>query len=73
MWRAWAAGDRKGALAAIPDAVVDELLVHGPPAECRERVRAYAQAGVHVPVMALIPPPGFAADALPSLLTALSP
>ena len=26
MWDAWAAGDRKGALAAIPDEVVDELV-----------------------------------------------
>jgi probable F420-dependent oxidoreductase len=73
MWRAWAAGDRKAALAAIPDAVVDELLVHGSPAECRERVRAYAQAGVHVPVMALVAPPGLTPATLPSLLTALSP
>ena len=58
MWRAWAAGDRKGALAAIPDAVVDDLIVHGSPDECRAKVRAYADAGVHVPVMALLPTPG---------------
>lgn len=69
MWRAWAAGDRKAALAAIPDALVDELLVHGSPARCRERVRAYAEAGVTVPVMALVPPP----DPLLPLLSALSP
>jgi alkanesulfonate monooxygenase SsuD/methylene tetrahydromethanopterin reductase-like flavin-dependent oxidoreductase (luciferase family) len=31
MWDAWAAGDRKGALAAIPDEVVDDLVVHGSP------------------------------------------
>jgi probable F420-dependent oxidoreductase len=62
MWRAWAAGDRKGALAAIPDDVVDELVVHGTPAECRAKVQAYADAGVHVPVMALLPTPG---DILP--------
>ena len=29
MWDAWAAGDRKGALAAIADEVVDDLVVHG--------------------------------------------
>jgi probable F420-dependent oxidoreductase len=73
MWKAWAAGDRKGALAAIPDAVVDELLVHGSPAECRTQVRAYAEAGVDVPVMALIPPPGLTPDTLPPLLNALAP
>ncbi len=58
MWRAWAAGDRKGALAAIPDRVVDELIVHGAPAECRDKVAAYAAAGVTVPVMAMLPAPG---------------
>jgi alkanesulfonate monooxygenase SsuD/methylene tetrahydromethanopterin reductase-like flavin-dependent oxidoreductase (luciferase family) len=57
MWERWAAGDRKGALAAIPDAVVDELVVHGTPEECRVKVQAYADAGVTVPVMALLPTP----------------
>jgi probable F420-dependent oxidoreductase len=73
MWRAWAAGDRKAAPAAIPDAVVDELFVHGSPAECRERVRAYAAAGVQVPVLAVVNPLGLTPETLPSLLTALSP
>src|SRR5262249_9300462 len=31
MWEAWKAGDRKAALAAIPDEVVDDLVVHGSP------------------------------------------
>jgi probable F420-dependent oxidoreductase len=73
MWQAWAAGDRNGALAAIPDSLVDELMVHGSPAECRARVQAYADAGVDVPVMALVPPPALTPEALPPLLTALSP
>jgi probable F420-dependent oxidoreductase len=55
MWQAWAAGDRKAALAAIPDDLVDDLIVHGSPAECRAKVEAYAAAGVTVPVMALLP------------------
>jgi probable F420-dependent oxidoreductase len=33
MWEAWRAGDRKAAVAAIPDALVDELIVHGSAAE----------------------------------------
>ena len=32
MWAAWKAGDREAALAAIPDEVVDDLVVHGSPA-----------------------------------------
>ncbi|GAB3962862.1 LLM class F420-dependent oxidoreductase [Actinoallomurus acanthiterrae] len=55
MNEAWAAGDRKAALAAIPDDVVDDLLVHGSPDECRERVRAYVDAGLDTPVLAVLP------------------
>lgn len=52
MWKAWEAGDRKGALAAIPDSVVDQLVLHGPPEYCREQVRRYVDAGVTTPVLA---------------------
>lgn len=55
MWDAWAAGDRKAALTAIPDEVVDDLVVHGPPAACRRKVRRYVDNGVTVPVIALLP------------------
>ena len=56
MWAAWRAGDRAGALAAVPDSVVDELLIHGPPEACRERIEAYRAAGVTTPVLMLIAP-----------------
>jgi probable F420-dependent oxidoreductase len=55
MQDAWAAGDRKGALAAIPDELVDDLVVHGEPAACRERLQSYVEAGVTTPVIALLP------------------
>ena len=58
MQQAWAAGDRKGALAAIDDKLVDELVVHGPPAQCRERVAEYQAAGLDTPVIAIVPGPG---------------
>ncbi|GAA2361602.1 LLM class F420-dependent oxidoreductase [Saccharopolyspora halophila] len=54
MWDAWDAGDRKAALAAIPDSVVDDLVVHGPAEHCRERVQHYVDNGVTTPVMALL-------------------
>ncbi|QRN80311.1 MAG: LLM class F420-dependent oxidoreductase [Nocardiopsis sp. BM-2018] len=57
MWKAWEDGDRKGALAAIPDSVIDELIVHGPAEYCRERIEAYVEAGVSTPVIAPIAPP----------------
>ncbi|WP_119728764.1 LLM class F420-dependent oxidoreductase [Thermomonospora amylolytica] len=51
---AWAAGDRKGALEVIPDEVVDDLIVHGSPDACRERIREYVDAGLTTPVIALV-------------------
>ncbi|MGP7999487.1 MAG: LLM class F420-dependent oxidoreductase [Streptosporangiaceae bacterium] len=58
MQQAWAAGDRKGALAAIDDKLVDELVVHGPPGYCRERVAEYQASGLDTPVIAIVPGPG---------------
>lgn len=55
MWRAWEQGDRKSALAAIPDRVVDDLIVHGSPAHCRDVLSEYAANGITVPVVAPLP------------------
>ncbi|OLF12858.1 LLM class F420-dependent oxidoreductase [Actinophytocola xinjiangensis] len=55
MHAAWAAGDRAGANAAIPDSVVDDLIVHGPVEYCRERVAAYLEAGLDTPVISVLP------------------
>jgi len=54
----WQAGDRKGAGPAIPDQVVDDLVIHGDFGSCRERVDAYRQAGLDTPVIAILPTPG---------------
>jgi probable F420-dependent oxidoreductase len=58
MQQAWAAGDRRGALAAIDDDLVDELVVHGPAEQCRERVAEYQAQGLDTPVIAIVPGPG---------------
>jgi probable F420-dependent oxidoreductase len=55
MWESWRAGDRKGALAAIPDDVVDELIVWGTPEACREHIARYVANGVTTPMIALLP------------------
>jgi len=69
MWDAWSAGDRKQALAAIPDEVVDALVVHGTPEECRAHVRRYVEQGVTVPVLALLP----GGDELATAVRSLAP
>ncbi len=67
MWDAWAAGDRKGALAAIPDEVVDDLIVWGRPEECRDKVEAYAAAGITTPAPMVMPFGGDPMDAVRAL------
>jgi probable F420-dependent oxidoreductase len=54
MWDAWKAGDREAATNAIPDEVIDDLIVHGSPAEIREKLARYAENGVTTPAPAII-------------------
>ncbi len=55
MWDAWQAGDRKAALAAIPDEAVDQLVVHGSPAQCRATIARYFANGVTTSSLAILP------------------
>ncbi|GAB3154598.1 LLM class F420-dependent oxidoreductase [Micromonospora sonneratiae] len=72
MWRAWAAGDRSGAAAAVPDELVDALVLHGAPDVCRAGVRRYVAAGVDTPVIALLPTPEIAAGGAAALATVIA-
>jgi probable F420-dependent oxidoreductase len=58
MLKAWAAGDRRGALELLPDEVVDDLIIHGPLEHCRERVAEYHATGLDTPIIQLLPAPG---------------
>ena len=46
MWEAWTSGDRKAAVAAIPDKVVGDLIIRGSMREIRAHVQRYLDAGV---------------------------
>jgi probable F420-dependent oxidoreductase len=70
MNEAWAAGDRKAALEAVPDEVVDELVVHGAPEACRERVREYVDNGLDTPILAVLQAEGVK---MPEAVRALAP
>jgi probable F420-dependent oxidoreductase len=67
LWRLWAEGDRKAAAAAIPNEVVDQLLVWGTPEQCREHIQRYIDNGVTTPAPALFCGPG----ELPAVIRAL--
>ena len=55
MWEHWKAGDRKAALEAIPDSLVDELIVHGSPEACKEHIGRYFENGVTTAALAVMP------------------
>jgi probable F420-dependent oxidoreductase len=55
MWAAWKAGDRKQALDEIPDSVVDDLVVHGTPEQCRATIQRYFDNGVTTSALAILP------------------
>jgi probable F420-dependent oxidoreductase len=49
-----AAGDWRGARAALSDEAVDRYYIHGPAEYCRERIAAYHEAGVETPIIGLV-------------------
>jgi probable F420-dependent oxidoreductase len=59
---AWHSGDRKRALAVIPDDLVSDLFVTGPPEECAAGVKRYLDAGIDVVTIALLPSTGAPLD-----------
>jgi alkanesulfonate monooxygenase SsuD/methylene tetrahydromethanopterin reductase-like flavin-dependent oxidoreductase (luciferase family) len=70
MWKAWETGDRKAAVASVPDDVVDALVVHGTPNECRMHIQRYVDNGVSTPVIALLPVGGDVREIVRSLAPA---
>jgi alkanesulfonate monooxygenase SsuD/methylene tetrahydromethanopterin reductase-like flavin-dependent oxidoreductase (luciferase family) len=55
LWEAWSAGDRRGAVAAVPEGVVDDLVVHGTPLACHEQLDRFVAAGVTTLVLEVLP------------------
>jgi probable F420-dependent oxidoreductase len=68
MVEAWEAGDRQRARELAPDELIREIFVFGSPAEQRERLDRFAQAGIKTFVLTPIAPP----DQLPKLIAELS-
>ncbi len=56
---AWNAGDRKAALAAVPDRMLEEIYVFGSLDRCRARLAEFAKAGV---TATALQPESFAPD-----------
>jgi len=48
---AWARGDRQATEQAVSDAMIDATSIAGAPDQCRERLEAYRQSGIDVPII----------------------
>jgi probable F420-dependent oxidoreductase len=64
---AWERGDRAGAVAAVPDELVDAVCVWGSADTCRRRLAKYRKAGVTDVVLALLPSEVGVRDAVSAL------
>lgn len=53
--KAWQQDNRRAAAALIPDRMVDEVCVFGPPEQCRDQLDAFRDAGATMPVLAVSP------------------
>jgi hypothetical protein len=69
MVAAWEQGDRQGAAAAAPWEVIEETFVFGEPAEMRQRLAAFVEGGVTLPVLMLVATP----DRVGELIESLAP
>jgi len=53
MWSAWQGGDRRAAVAAVPEKVMNDLIIRGSMSEIRAHVDRYLDAGVDTGFLAL--------------------
>lgn len=76
MWQAWERGDRRAAVAAVPERVMDRLILRGSMAEIRAHVQRYLDAGIEtafLQVSTLESDPGRRRQALLDAVRALAP
>src|SRR4051812_6762316 len=69
MIEAWEAGDRQGAAAAAPWELIEEMFIFGTPEEMAERIGAFVDGGIPLPILTPITTP----DKLGELIDALAP
>ncbi|HVC06473.1 MAG TPA: LLM class F420-dependent oxidoreductase [Solirubrobacterales bacterium] len=69
MVAAWESGDRQGAAAAAPWRLIEEMFIFGEPPEMRERIAAFVEGGITLPILTPITTP----DNLQATIEALAP
>jgi probable F420-dependent oxidoreductase len=69
MIAAWEGGDRQAAAAAAPWNLIEEMFVFGSPEQMKERIAAFVEGGITLPILTPITTP----DKLGELIAALAP
>jgi probable F420-dependent oxidoreductase len=69
MIAAWEAGDRKAAAAAAPWEAIEEMFIFGTPVQMKERLAAFVEGGITLPILTPIVTP----DRLRETIEALAP
>jgi probable F420-dependent oxidoreductase len=69
MVEAWKAGDRQGAAAAAPWEAIEDMFIFGTPEQMKERLAAFVDGGITLPILTMIVPP----DKLSETIEALAP
>ena len=69
MVAAWDAGDRQAAAAAAPWEAIEEMFIFGTPEEMKERLSAFVEGGITLPILTPIVTP----DKLGETIAALAP
>ncbi len=69
MVAAWEGGDRQAAAAAAPWELIEEMFIFGPPEQMRERLAAFVEGGITLPILTPIVTP----DKLAETIAALAP
>lgn len=69
MVEAWQGGDRQGAAAAAPWELIEDMFIFGTPEEMKERLGAFVEGGITLPILTPIVTP----DKLGEAIKALAP
>ncbi|MFN8163646.1 MAG: LLM class F420-dependent oxidoreductase [Solirubrobacterales bacterium] len=69
MLAAWEAGDRKAAAEAAPWEAIEETFIFGTPEQMKERLAAFVEGGVTLPILMPVVPP----DRVGEMIEALAP
>ena len=69
MIAAWEAGDRQAAAAAAPWELIEDMFIFGPPEQMKERLTAFVEGGITLPILTPIVTP----DRLAEMIDALAP